>query len=312
MTDAVLPIGQEIAAWLPRIPALSAIPAERIFASRLGGLTNRNHRLTTPAGEFVLRIPGEGTGDYIDRKNEAAAARITAEIGVNAPLVFFDADSGVQLAGFIAGAKTMNAESFRDKGAVARAARSLRRVHRCGKSFPNRFELFRMIDDYLALLKAKNAQLPEGYASAQKEADAVRRVLATAAPAPVPCHCDPLAENFLDTGSAMFVIDWEYAGNNDPMWDLGDLSVEAGFDRDQDAALLAAYFDGAVPPAERARMILYKAMCDLLWTLWGVIQHVNGNPAEDFRAYAENRFRRCRDLMADPAFAQALAEAAIG
>jgi thiamine kinase-like enzyme len=90
------------------------------------------------------------------------------------------------------------------------------------------------------------------------------------------------------------------------MWDLGDLSVEAGFGPDQDAALMAAYFDGAPPAEQVGRMVLYKAMCDLLWTLWGVIQHANDNPADDFWAYAVKRLDRCRTLMAGPDFARHL------
>ncbi len=68
----------------------------------------------------------------------------------------------------------------------------------------------------------------------------------------MPCHCDPLCENFLDTGERMYIIDYEYAGNNDPMWDLGDLSVEGGFDAEQDAALLRAYFGGDPPRGPRS------------------------------------------------------------
>jgi thiamine kinase-like enzyme len=94
------------------------------------------------------------------------------------------------------------------------------------------------------------------------------------------------------------------------MWDLGDLSVEGGFGADQDEEMLRAYF-GAEPTArDRGRMVIYKAMCDLLWTLWGLIQLANGNPADDFRTYAEGRFARCRRLMADPAFARHLAAVA--
>ena len=123
----------------------------------------------------------------------------------------------------------------------------------------------------------------------------------------MPSHCDPLCENFLDTGERMYVIDYEYSGNNDPMWDLGDLSVEGGFGPEQDAALLAAYFDGDVPSTEASRMVIHKAMCDLLWTLWGVIQHVNENPADDFWAYATGRFERCQALMATSEFGDAVA-----
>jgi thiamine kinase-like enzyme len=179
-------------------------------------------------------------------------------------------------------------------------------MHEWPEPFESRFDLFQKMDEYLALLRSLDAPVPDGYDRAQKEAEAVRAALARN-PAPLaPCHCDPLAENFLDTGTRMVIVDWEYSGMNDPMWDLGDLSVEAGFGAEQDAALLEAYFGRPEPTAERGRMVLYKAMCDLLWTLWGVIQHANHNPVDDFWAYAVNRFERCRRLMATREFSDAL------
>ena len=100
----------------------------------------------------------------------------------------------------------------------------------------------------------------------------------------------------------MWIVDWEYSGMNDPLWDLGDLSVEAGMTDLQDSELLQAYFGRQPTDQETARMIIYKAMCDLLWTLWGLIQHADNNPAEDFWAYATTRFARCKNLMKDPSF----------
>jgi len=302
----------DIETVLKRVPDLEQVDFDHVTAERLGGLTNRNYKVTTPIGTFVLRIPGEGTSEYISRENESLAARITSEIGVSAPLIYFDARDGVQLARFIEGGGTMNVERFKDLGSVRRAAQSLRRVHDCGSPFKNRFELFQMIDEYLDFLGKKEAPLPDGYHDVKREAEAVRKAL-NARPLPVvPCHCDPLAENFLDTGRQVYVIDWEYAGNNDPMWDLGDVSVEAAFGPEQDEALLLAYFGGAPSANDRGRMVLYKAMCDLLWTLWGVIQHVNKNPADNFWAYAANRFERCKALMGRADFGTHIAAVAKG
>ena len=159
-----------------------------------------------------------------------------------------------------------------------------------------------MIDDYLKILATKQVEFPDGYHDVLKEAEAVRAAL-NANPAKLaPCHCDPLCENFLDDGETMWIIDWEYSGMNDPLWDLGDLSVEAGFTPVQDAEMMNAYFTGGPSDAEMGRMVIYKAMCDLLWTLWGLIQHANDNPAEDFWAYATGRFERCKALMESPEF----------
>lgn len=293
---------RDVLAALSGIELFKGAAADGIRLDRLGGLTNRNFRIDSPMGRFVLRIPGLGTSEYINRKNEAHAARVAAKAGVNAEVLHFDENEGVMLCRFIDGAATLNAERFKDLGSVRRSAQALKRVHDCGTAFLNRFELFQMVDEYLDVLTKKNAPLPTGYHDVKREAEAVRQAL-NIRPLPIkPCHCDPLAENFLDTGERVYVIDWEYAGNNDPMWDLGDVSVEAAFAAEQDEALLEAYFGGRTPPAARGRMVLYKAMCDLLWTLWGIIQHVNQNPADDFWAYAVSRFERCKKLMGTSEF----------
>ncbi len=270
--------------------------------SRLAGLTNVNHLFEHDGAKYVLRIPGAGTSEYIDRTTEAVASRSAADAGVNAEVVFFDADDGLMVTRYVDGAATMSVVRFRDLDAVARAGRAFRQLHTTAAPFANDFDLFGMIDDYKGLLAVKGAALPDGYEELQATAEATRAALEATARPLAPSHCDPLCENFLDTGERMYIIDYEYAGNNDPMWDLGDLSVEGEFGPEQEAALLRAYFGGDPPESEVGRMVAYKAMCDLLWTLWGVIQHANGNPAEDFWAYATGRFERCARLMRDPEY----------
>jgi thiamine kinase-like enzyme len=271
---------------------------------RLGGLTNLVFRL----GDYCLRIPGKGTEEYINRANEEHAARQAARAGVSPEVLHFDKGSGVMVTRFLDGTVTMSPDRFRAReGSPARAARAFRKLHQSGAVFPFRFELFNMIDDYLKVLAGKDVEFPSGYHDVLREAEIVRRALG-ARPLPIaPCHCDPLCENFLDTGERMWIVDWEYAGMNDPMWDLGDLSVEAGFDPGQERRMIEAYFGDEPSAAEMGRIAIYKAMCDLLWTLWGLIQFANRNPADDFWAYASNRFERCRRLMQEASFARHVA-----
>lgn len=296
----------EVVAALRAIPAFAAT-ADDADVAPLGGLTNRVFRVAGAGAPFVLRLPGAGTETYIDRAVEAHNAAAAARAGVSPELLFVDPASGVLATRHVAGV-TMSPALFAARpGAPARAAAALRSLHGSGETFRFRFELFAMIDDYLGLLDRLGAALPEGYHGVVAEAGVVRAALA-AHPAPLaPCHCDPLCENFIDTGARMWLVDWEYSGMNDPLWDLGDLSVEAGFDPAQDRELIEAYFGGAPTAAEAGRVVIYKAMCDLLWTLWGLIQHAHGNPAEDFWAYACNRFARCRALMASVEFAASVA-----
>ncbi|MEW5421960.1 phosphotransferase [Amorphus sp. 3PC139-8] len=293
-------------ARLRHIPGFENASDSNVAIERLGGLTNIVFKVTRDGRDYLLRIPGAGTESYIDRKVEAHNAVAAARAGVSPEVIHFDRESGLMLADYI-DAPTMSPELFRKTpGAPTRAAKAFRQLHTSGQSFEFRFELFSMIDDYLKLLAEKKAELPEGYHDVVADAEAVREALDTHPAALAPCHCDPLCENFLDTGERMWIVDWEYSGMNDPLWDLGDLSVEAGFGPEQDREMMEAYCEGPADAASFGRMVIYKAMCDLLWTLWGLIQHADGNPAEDFWAYSEERFARCKALMANPEFARHL------
>jgi thiamine kinase-like enzyme len=299
----------EISKVLAAIPGLAT--GEDVTIERIGGLTNRNYKISLGSERYVLRLAGAGTSDYIDRAAEAHNARVAAAAGVNAEVLHFEVGDGTMLARYIE-SLTMSEAAFKDLARVERAARAFRRMHRFTQPFAGRFDVFAQIDEYLALLRRNNARIPDGYEALQKEADIARQVLGERPAALAPCHNDPLAENFLDAGGRMYLVDWEYAGMNDPMWDLGDLSVEAAFGPEQDEALLRAYFDGVPPADQRGRMVLAKGLCDLVWTLWGLLQVMNDNSVDDFWAYSINRFERCRRLLASEEFAAAIAAVRAG
>lgn len=292
-----------VQAALRNVPYLRNVTIEESQLARLGGLTNVVHRVDLPDGALIVRIPGKGTEAYIDRAVELHNARAAARAGVSAEVIWGDAESGVMISRCVEDIVTMTPELFLErKGSARRAALAFRRLHQSGESFEFRFELFSMIDEYLKVLSGKESDLPDGYHEIVEAAQPVKAILSENESALAPCHCDPLCENFLDDGSRMWIVDWEYSGMNDPMWDLGDLSVEAGFTAEQDREMMAAYFDGHPSAADFGRMVVYKAMCDLLWTLWGLIQHADNNPAEDFWAYSVNRFERCKTLMRSAEF----------
>lgn len=291
-------------AILAQVEGFGGLTPPEARITRLGGLTNLVYRVEARGQAIIVRIPGEGTENYIDRAVEVHNARAAERAGVAPAVLWADEGSGAMVTRAIMGIETMTPANFRTRqGAPSRAGAALARLHGSGQSFRFRFELFAMIEDYLKILSTRDVALPEGYHDVVAAAGPVGAALA-AHPVPLaPCHCDPLCENFLDDGDRMWIVDWEYSGMNDPTWDLGDLSVEAEMDEMQEDALLRGYFGRAPTAAEKGRVVIYKAMCDLLWTLWGLIQLADGNPASDFRAYADGRFVRCRALMRDPAFA---------
>lgn len=297
---------------LSRLGCFNEAEIAQASISRLGGLTNRVFLIETERGAHVLRIPGAGTEEYINRRIEAVAARAAARANVSPPVIA-TTDDGLMLTMAIPNAVTLSPEGFAAiPGAPTRAAQVLRKLHTSDETFDFRFELFAMIDDYLKLLSTKTIDLPAGYHDVLKSAETVRHAL-NAHPLPLtPCHCDPLSENFIDAGGRMWLVDWEYSGMNDPLWDLGDVIIEAKLDAAKEVEFIHAYFGGTPSAAEHGRVVIYKAMCDLLWTLWGLIQHANNNPADDFWAYATGRFERCKALMSTSEFAAHVSAVAEG
>ncbi|MGF1470763.1 MAG: phosphotransferase [Rubrobacteraceae bacterium] len=272
----------------------------------LGSLTNMSYKVTTGETAYVLRLPGDDTWEYIDRRAEEHNSGIAATAGIGAEVLYFDTRSGTMVSRFVEGAVLDGAGLARDAEALTRVARIIRRVHGLGRLFRFRFDVFSMILRCRDLLRRLRGRLPEGYDRLERRAGQARRAL-EASPVPLAaCHNDPWPHNFIDTGEGIRLIDWEFSGMNDPFWDLAHLSAEAGFGPEQDQTLVEAYFGVATPQRFFARLELYKAMGDLLWSLWGFIQHANDNPADDFLAYARGRFARCEGRMSSPEFGRHL------
>ena len=294
---------ENVIAILNQVKGFEKITKEDCVMKRLGGMTNIVHLVETPDINLIVRIAGKGTEDYINRTFEYNNAMAAWRAGVSAEILWADVKKGVMVSKAINKIETMTPDLFSARnGSPTRAGVALAKLHNSGETFDFRFELFNMIDDYLKILSTKNAELPDGYHDVVKAAEPVKESLQANPTTLAPCHCDPLCENFLDDGKNMWIVDWEYSGMNDPLWDLGDLSVEAHMSEEQENEMLKAYFGQAPTEAQRGRVIIYKAMCDLLWTLWGLIQHADKNPAEDFWAYSIERFERCKKLMQDSSF----------
>ena len=301
-------------AALARVPFFGNVQQRGLKIKRLGGgLTNVSYKVTTGGAAYALRLAGDGTSEYIDRKAEEHNARVAAEAGVNAEVIFFDATDGTMVTRFVEGISMNAGDGFgRDSGAPGRVARALKRVHSLGRVFRSRFDVFAAIDGYLDLLRGWRMPLPEDYYEVGQRARAVRLALEASPVALVPCHNDPWPGNLLDADGRIYLIDWEYSGMNDPMWDLADLSVEAEFGPEQDRAMMEAYHGTGLSPALYSRLEVYKAMSDLHWSVWGFVQHAKGNPAEDFWSDGLERLGRSKARMSGADFGRHLSAVRMG
>ena len=146
-------------------------------------------------------------------------------------------------------------------------------------------------------MEAHRQKPQAGFLDALTGLHSLRGVVDARARAFTPCHCDLLPENILDDGKRLFIIDYEFSGNCDPLWDLGDFSGEAELGEAQDRVLLLSYFGGSIPPEAQALFSAYKAVSLLLAAGWAQVQIANANTIEDFESYAKIRLARCWEAM---------------
>jgi thiamine kinase-like enzyme len=273
-----------------------------------GGLTNTNHLVTVDGVErSVVRIPGASTELLaVDRANERHNAAAAATTGVSPRILEVLEDLDVMVIEYVEGT-TMAAESLRTPAMAGRIATSLRRLH-AGPRFLRDFDMFRLSEFYLRVCDERDVRIPGGFRDHTDDVEAIERVLDRRPLPSVPCHNDLLAENYIDDGEQLWIVDFEYSGNNDPTFELGDTAQECAFDPDLRAALCEAYF-GEATPALLARMELQAVMADVGWTLWAAIQAEISTIDYDFWGWAVERWDRARSMFGAGGFGRLLADA---
>jgi thiamine kinase-like enzyme len=289
---------------LAAIPSLAGTP--RVVTELPGGLTNRNYKVTTPAGEFVARIWSAGSDLLaIDREHEYRNSVIAAEAGVGAPVVEFRPQDGVLVLGFLPGATLRNSD-VRAPAAIPRIAAAVRALH-AARRFVNDFDMFEIQPRYRAVARSAGMAVPAGYDDLAGAFAAARAALAVRAEGTVPCNNDLLAANFIDDGERIALIDYEYAGNNDACFELGNLAAECGLPPDALADLVTAYY-GRARRSRIARAQLFGLVGQYGWTLWGTIQHASSPLDFDFWSWAMERFEAAAAGLTSPGLARLLAQ----
>jgi thiamine kinase-like enzyme len=269
-----------------------------------GGITNHNWKVTLDDGAYVLRIAGRDTGLLgIDRAVEHEASLAAAAVGVGPEVVAFLEPEGCLVTRFIEGS-VVPEDRMREPDSIRRVALVLRAVH-AGPSLPGRFISFRVVEDYRSTAFARGAEVPAAYAWARQVARRIER--ARGAFPERACHNDLLNANFIDDGSRIRIVDWEYAGMGDVFFDLANFSINHGLEADGRRELLNAYAGEVSPAAERA-LELMRFMSDFREAMWGIVQGAVSELDFDFGAYADKHFERLQQLAAEPAFVAALGE----
>src|SRR6185437_12901524 len=298
-------VDAEVAAILDQVPSLAGGP--RVIAELPGGLTNRNYKVTTPDGVFVARIWAESGGDLlaIDRDHEYRNSVIAAEAGVGAPVIEYRPEHRVLVMGFLEGRTFGNAD-VQDAANIPRVASAVRRLHAAPR-FVSDFDMFEIQPRYYRAARSGGMAVPAGYEDLAPAFEAAGAVLAASSEGTVPCNNDLLAANFIDDGERIALIDYEYSGNNDPCFELGNIAGECGLDAEALEGLVTAYY-GSRRAGRAARAHLFIPVSQYGWTLWGAIQHATSALDFDFWAWGMERFEAAAAAFTSRGFARLLDE----
>ena len=260
-----------------------------------GGLTNTNYKVEVNGVPYFVRVPGESTELLaVDRDNEYHNTKAAAEAGVGPKVLYYLPEYCVMVLEFLNG-KTMSKESLSAPGMPTRMVQAIKQLH-SGPRFLTDFNMFRLTEYYLSLCKERGIRVPDGYFDRMSTVEQIERAMSTNPLPIVPCNNDLLAENYIDDGKQLWLIDYEYSGNNDPTFELGNTCQEMQFNDDQINEVCAAYF-GMASSNMIARMKLNMIMSDVGWGLWAAIQAKTSTIDFDFWGWALERWGRAVEKM---------------
>src|SRR5215467_2011913 len=288
---------------------LAAVPELRDAQSvepLTGGLTNTNYKVASPSGSYVVRISGKDTSLLaINRENEMHNTIAAAETGVGAPFVAAVPEQDALVLGFLEG-EVMDAEKLRRGDRIGAVADSCRRLH-AGRRFLHDFDMFEIQPRYLAIVQERGFRLPDRYEAFEPQIRELERAMRVHTEQTVPCNNDLLAENFIDIGGEMRLIDYEYSGNNEASFELGNVWSESNLSLDQLDELVTAYW-GRPLRSKVARARLWGLMSKYGWTLWASIQDAVAEIDFDYWGWGMEKYERAVAELTGPDFDGLLAE----
>ena len=260
-----------------------------------GGLTNSNFKVDVDGVPYFVRVPGASTELLaINRENEHYNSKAAHEAGVGPKVLYYLPEYSVMVLEFLNG-QTMSKDSLNEPGMPTRMAWSIKKLH-AGPRFLTDFNMFRLTEYYLQVCDEHTITIPDGYLERMPTISTMEQAMSVKPLATVPCNNDLLAENYLDDGKQLWLIDYEYSGNNDPTFELGNTCQEMQFSNAQISEVCAAYF-GYAAHDKIARMKLNMIMSDVGWGLWAAIQAKISTIEFDFWGWATERWGRAVEKM---------------
>lgn len=252
------------------------------------GMTNSSFLFTCNGKKYIIRIPGKGTDKLINRQEEAAVYQAVSGRHICDEIVYLDSERGYKITEFLEGARVCNPY---DRPDLIRCMAKLRAFHSLELSVAHGFDLFGQIRFYESLWAGMDSAYTD-YADTRNRVLELERYICSHVEKKVLSHIDAVPDNFLIAGSGVRLIDWEYAGMQDPHVDIAMFCIYSLYTRHQVDDLIDLYFLERCPEAIRIKIYAYIAVCGLLWSNWCEYKRKLGT---DFGEYALRQYSFARD-----------------
>ena len=238
---------------------------------QIGGMSNKNFRVNFEGKSYVLRVPGPGSEDMVERSNDK---------------------TGIKMADYVENAETLNAGTIQRHDNLRKIAEIYNKVHHSHVRLKNEFNIFQEIEKYDRLLQKVGAVMYDGWDTFKPQVMALESRLNLIGVELCPCHNDAVPENFIKAeDGTVYLIDWEYSGMNDPMADFAALFLESEFTVESKDYFLKEVYVGFVPTQVEERILCYEILWDTLWAQWTVIKEACG---DNFGSYGIDRYNRAK------------------
>lgn len=261
-----------------------------------GGMTNINYEVTIQNEQYIVRLPGLGTEQFINRHEEEKNLRLGTSLGINPEEIFFNAKTGLKITRLIPGARTLTIETTKKEEIMKAVAYVFRTLHQSKLQMENDFKLVSLMDEYEEIALREGAQFYPRFKVTKEDVLSILFDYKQFAFETKPTHIDALYQNFIqDEHDKLYLIDWEYSGMFDALWDISTHMMESRFNVDEEEAFLELYFQREVTAEEEQRIMMHKIFQDYLWSLWTLFKEAKGN---EFGSYGIDRYMRLEENIA--------------
>ena len=252
------------------------------------GMTNRSFLFSVNGKRYIMRIPGEGTDKLINRREEAEVYKAIMDKGICDNIVYINPENGYKITEFLEDARVCDPLNIDD---LKKCMAKLRKFHGNALVVNHEFDIFGQIEFYESLWNGASSVYRD-YKKTKERVFSLKSYIDEHVEKKILTHIDAVPDNFLFVENEVRLIDWEYAGMQDPHVDIAMFCIYSSYNRSQIDQLIDIYFENNCTIEVRVKIYCYIAVCGLLWSNWCEYKRSLG---VEFGKYSLKQYRYAKD-----------------